>query len=341
MKNFTLLWLTLSLFFSFQSNAQIFDSENFNALTAGNIGTNTTGTVAGQGNFYTITNTGLNSDFQIVDAGGGDNVLQITGSSNGSGTRYIWKDGLNDFWNNTRTPTNNIIEVEFWFFTGSTTTSKNEISVEIYDTGYTKIIAGLVFFPETKIIEGLLYANGSSGLGTYYVFLGNGGTADVVLLEDTWYKAGIAFDVTTGEVTYRSSDFYLAYNGSAMGNTPFETDIVVYPGTDNTVSTTSYFDDFKVRAVATEMLLLGVDNNEISKSIKLFPNPVNDVINLTMPNTIKPDRFEISDINGRIVKTLIDKNIRNQISVSELSSGVYLLNIYSTEGKTTKKFIKN
>lgn len=341
MKKITLVTVALSLFISFQSHAQIFDSESFNTLTIGNIGTNATGDVAGQGGFKTLTASGLNSDFQVIDIGSSDKALQIFGSNTATGSRFIWKDGLDTFWSSTRASTNNIIEVEFWFFTGPATTSKNEINIEIYDAGYTKVIAGLAFSPETKIIQGLLYANGGSGLATYYVSLGNEGLMDVTLLENTWHKVGVSFNVATGQVIYRSNDFYIGFVGSAAGIIPFETDISIYAGTGNTTSAFFVIDDFEVRAVPTEMLLSNIEGNKaLSQKINLFPNPVVNVLNFEIPNGIKVDKFEIYDVNGRLIKTIANKTMRHQIPVSDLNSGVYLLNIYSGENKITKKFIK-
>ena len=342
MKKITfLILITASFFLSFEASAQLFDLEDFNSLTLGNIGTDPDGNTPGQGGLLTITGSGVNTDFQVIDSGVPElgNILQFIGSDETTDVRYLWKDGLEDFWNNTRTSGNDVLEVDFVFFTGGATTSKNELRLEIYDAGFTKIIAGLIFYPETKIIQGMVYANGGSGLGTYIVSLGAGATSDAVLLEDSFYPVGVAFDVATGTVTFRSVDFYISFPGAAMNNIPFEADLSVYPGAGNTASSVSFIDNFKIRAVDTEMLL-GTTDNELSQSVKVFPNPVNNVVNLSLTSNIIPTKIEIVDVNGRIVKS-INNTIRNQIDVSELSKGLYLLNIYSIEGKATKKFMKN
>jgi hypothetical protein len=50
---------------------------------------------------------------------------------------------------------------------------------------------------------------------------------------------------------------------------------------------------------------------------------------------------EFTDVNGRIVKNVkFDGVSETQISVSELSSGIYMMKIVSDKGTTTKKVIK-
>lgn len=75
------------------------------------------------------------------------------------------------------------------------------------------------------------------------------------------------------------------------------------------------------------------------KDLIIFPNPVQN--KLTIQSTSNDfDNFSITDINGRIILS-IEKYISNEIDVSTLNSGMYFLNIQSSEGNVTKKFIKN
>jgi hypothetical protein len=53
------------------------------------------------------------------------------------------------------------------------------------------------------------------------------------------------------------------------------------------------------------------------------------------------ENVTIVDVNGRTVKTVVDNQTQLQINVSDLTSGVYFMNIETNEGKTVKKFIKN
>lgn len=74
------------------------------------------------------------------------------------------------------------------------------------------------------------------------------------------------------------------------------------------------------------------------KDLIVYPNPVQDRL-FIQSATDDFDSISISDINGRVVNSL--KIVSNEIDVSGLQSGMYFLNIQSSEGKLTKKFIKN
>ncbi|MCG2420564.1 T9SS type A sorting domain-containing protein, partial [Aequorivita sp. F47161] len=52
------------------------------------------------------------------------------------------------------------------------------------------------------------------------------------------------------------------------------------------------------------------------------------------------DSVSIMDINGRIV-IASEKLISNKIDISALKAGMYFITATTSEGKTTKKFIKN
>lgn len=81
---------------------------------------------------------------------------------------------------------------------------------------------------------------------------------------------------------------------------------------------------------------LGIDNNVLAQ-ISLFPNPATDVINIQVPATIEIKSVILYDVLGKIVSRTI---LNNQINVSELSRGIYLLNIETSRGNLTRKIIK-
>ncbi|MGB3344694.1 MAG: T9SS type A sorting domain-containing protein [Aequorivita sp.] len=82
---------------------------------------------------------------------------------------------------------------------------------------------------------------------------------------------------------------------------------------------------------------LGVKGKSL-KDFLIFPNPVHD--KLKFQSAINHfDAVVITDINGRTVLSL-EKQIPNEIDVSILKSGMYFLNIQSSDGNAIKKFIK-
>lgn len=69
----------------------------------------------------------------------------------------------------------------------------------------------------------------------------------------------------------------------------------------------------------------------------MYPNPTNNVLNLTFPNTVnKP--YSVYDLMGReVLKGSLNNTTQAQINVSTLQSGSYILRIAGT----TQKFVKN
>ncbi len=90
---------------------------------------------------------------------------------------------------------------------------------------------------------------------------------------------------------------------------------------------------------AQDRSTLSIANNTLQLSdIKLFPNPTANVLNISTSdlNTIKS--LQITDLNGRTFIKLNDNF--ESINVSSLQSGLYLIQMKTSEGNITKRFIK-
>ena len=85
-------------------------------------------------------------------------------------------------------------------------------------------------------------------------------------------------------------------------------------------------------------ILLSTNNNILTDNISIYPNPVNDILNIKSKDNQKIS-FVIIDINGReiISKTSNDNNI----NVSNLKKGIYFVKITNDNSSITKKIIKN
>jgi len=84
--------------------------------------------------------------------------------------------------------------------------------------------------------------------------------------------------------------------------------------------------------------LLGL--NEVEKTnFKLYPNPVKEELNI---NFLKDTNglMTIYNILGEVVLTKNISGVNNQIKVSNLQSGVYLVKITSENSSVTKKIVK-
>ena len=355
MKKLLLLFISS---FAFTSQAQdLFFTENCESLTIGNVGTDLTGATPGQGNWYTYTPTtavpaGTNSDYQVInDAVSSSKVFQITGTSGSAGTRFLSQD-ITSAWTN-RTSGNDIIQMEYDFYTGSgSTTSLNTFRTYIYNTDATngstiKAVAGYFFDPATLKLSGWAYYTNTTvtpNVTGYYTF--NLITGGLTLDANTWYRLGLAYDYNTGDVTWKESTglFYGGVTAASSGFDLTDCDFAVSSGSvtggaQNAASNQMLVDNVTVTAVSTESLL-GVKSQVANKDFTVFPNPTKDFINVTNGGS-SINTIEISDLNGRVVKSVYALDSSNvQVSVSDLSVGVYMMKINSDKGTTTKKVIK-
>jgi len=352
----TLLSLAL-ISFGFAANAQVITDETFDAYFPGNIGTDITGVTPSNG-IYTLATNGAapttatnaaNENFQVVESSEQHvNVLQMIGTNGDKGSRNMWFEYFPEGWAD-RTAGNDIVEVEFDLFTGTPGVSKNRMGLYVYDLTRTKILTGFSFDTSTLVLSGVAYYLAPTPPAGNYLFYLGGGTNNIILPANTWVRLGASFNKTSGQVIWKGSN--PVFNGQVVGagaaTDPDRTSFVSVSGTTtvapivtNTAAATVLFDNISVRASSTDTLL-GVETVVISDgSFAVFPNPATNVINIANDNT-KIKAITMTDLNGRIVKQSSFENLSKvQLNISELASGVYMMNIQSAEGEVTKKIIK-
>ena len=347
--------LSLALFATSFSFSQVLQSDNFNSFVVGNVGTAFSGASTGQGGYYTeatngtaptTSNNAANSNFQIVSSGNGStNGLSLVGPNGDKGSRFMWKDGLLTAWNN-RTAGNNIIEVEVDINPGTRGTSRNGFGLRIYNSDYTRTLAGFQVNANTGELSLIAYSTPAATPGNFIYPLA--AAPGVQLPENAWSRVGISYNFTTGEVLINSTAITggpLFVNGSSAGSNPVEVDFVVTNGSvttpsviNNTASATMLFDNLVTRASNTDTLLSSTQFVGGDNSFVIYPNPTKDLLNISNPNNFDINNISVTDINGRVVKN--QSGDLTQINVSDLNAGVYFVTIEAAEGKTTKKFIK-
>src|SRR5690554_3999956 len=139
-----LLYTVLALLAAHFAAAQVLWSENFDNLTIGNIGTDHTGNTPGQGGWYTLSSVNAdpakvsNNYFKIIAEPGRGNVMEIT-SPDTLGTSNIEKRGLETFWNN-RTTGNEVLKIEYDFFTGDSLLNATSFWNNISGTNLTQML---------------------------------------------------------------------------------------------------------------------------------------------------------------------------------------------------------
>lgn len=79
---------------------------------------------------------------------------------------------------------------------------------------------------------------------------------------------------------------------------------------------------------------LNTNHVVLSEHIKVYPNPVSETINIISDETI--DRIELFSVLGKLEYTADNKN---QVTVDELSTGMYLLKITIGDKQVTKRIV--
>jgi hypothetical protein len=74
------------------------------------------------------------------------------------------------------------------------------------------------------------------------------------------------------------------------------------------------------------------------EEVKIYPNPVNDVLYVVIPQDTDIERITLYNINGQIIK-IIDQTFQ-EIPMGGLSSGIYFLEFHSADRNQIKQVIK-
>ena len=103
----------------------------------------------------------------------------------------------------------------------------------------------------------------------------------------------------------------------------------------NSPGATYFIDDFQITWQETNDAILSINEGEM-EPLNIYPNPAEDF--LVINNIFdRPQKIEIYSITGKILKSVNLDSANNEVDVSSLNPGVYIL---KTEDYKTHKFIK-
>ncbi|MEZ4722234.1 MAG: T9SS type A sorting domain-containing protein [Flavobacteriales bacterium] len=83
-------------------------------------------------------------------------------------------------------------------------------------------------------------------------------------------------------------------------------------------------------------LVLGIAESGQSISVRVYPNPVRDVINIQANNNELPSSIVLRDMNGRV---LVQETKSNQLNVRDISAGTYLIDVRLKDAGFSKLII--
>ncbi|TQD38677.1 T9SS type A sorting domain-containing protein [Haloflavibacter putidus] len=82
---------------------------------------------------------------------------------------------------------------------------------------------------------------------------------------------------------------------------------------------------------------LAVDSEELENNISLYPNPVNERLNVEVSNSIQVTSATMFDVLGKSNPVQLNNGV---INTSSLAAGVYILQLETNQGTLTKKIVK-
>ncbi|CAN1497015.1 Secretion system C-terminal sorting domain [Flavobacteriaceae bacterium] len=233
--------------------------------------------------------------------------------------------------------------------TGTGATATNDWFLYDGGTGSTLAqsgtISALAFSNGTTVSSGRMYSRGINLAAnevatiTYYVrnYLGAGATGSAS------YKLTVGNAQTTAAQTTvlatETGISSIAFAPKSFTYTPTTAGVYYFSflhnSPANTTSQALIVDTFAVSQVLSTSEFL-------TSKFSVSPNPANDFISVTNSDNILVSGISITDLNGRIVKQNSYTNVSDiQVNVSDLSSGMYMMNITSDKGSVTKKIVKN
>lgn len=339
--------LLATLYFSAQAAfAQQIINEDFDSYNIGDVGTDLSGNVAGQGGWKTLTLTGGNlSNFRIEAEGGKGNVLTIvsantatTAQNNNAG--YVFKEFASNAWTG-RTTGNNVLRVEYEFYTGMEGSALSNHRNVISSANH--VIAGFDYDPKTRILSGLTGYNNQGQVGFFLVKLGKNGanSVDLVLPDNTWVKVYYQLDYSLNKVNYQIPSLNIKEEISTVSfatEIPVKVGVMTYCLNGNKAASTVMYDNLTVAAVGTTQLAL---QEVVSSKFNLYPNPVNDIVTISNGENIGIEQVTITDLSGRAVRTYeLNQQAEIQLNISDLNAGIYIFNVKTKEGTAVKKVIK-
>ncbi|WP_080779116.1 M28 family peptidase [Chryseobacterium phocaeense] len=89
-------------------------------------------------------------------------------------------------------------------------------------------------------------------------------------------------------------------------------------------------------AVATGTLATDDIQSGNLETVKIYPNPAQNVLHIELPKNDKNFKVEVTDMNGRL---LLNAENENKLNTSGLANGVYMVTVKSDKHNVTRKII--
>lgn len=186
--------------------------------------------------------------------------------------------------------------------------------------------------------------------------IGGGSTLELITIMQ---PSSLGNPTVTTPVSYNQNDTATALtattgtNGTGLIWFTTETggngDTVAPTPSTATVGNTSYWvastsaigcESGRTEIVVTVESQLSTSNFEMANNIKMYPNPINNLVTVEVKNLTNAI-LQVVDISGKILINQSLNTSSNTVNVSQLPTGLYFFKVSSNEGEATSKIIKN
>ncbi len=126
----------------------------------------------------------------------------------------------------------------------------------------------------------------------------------------------------------KNSESYYQYTDNLMSIEKSTTNILYYRL--NQV-------DFDGKSSLSEIKIVKLE--EVNNEINVYPNPTNNVLNISFTPQSSSVVMNLYDITGNIIKNVTTLNSNNQIDLSELNNGIYFIIVTGNNLFLSRKFV--
>ena len=156
----------------------------------------------------------------------------------------------------------------------------------------------------------------------------------------------ITLALGAGATPLNAGESYLVVLGSS-GDGGLTDDLIISTAGVSEAQTSFYYDMTDLTwyyGTLTPMVRMnfdpsvGVNEVEDNHGLRVFPNPANDVINISLSKEINAT-ITLLDISGKVVKTQALNGISTSINTASLNSGVYFVTINDGTSVSTQKVV--
>ena len=195
-------------------------------------------------------------------------------------------------------------------------------------------------------------ATAISDVGNYDIVLANGtdNNYSFLLINGTLSVTKKNISITADDITKSIGDTdptltYQITNGNLVNGDTFSGNLTRIAGESigtyaiqigSLTSGRNYLESF-TEGIFTISSTASTKEDFVDNNLKIYPNPVNDILNIKISNSIKIEEVNIYNILGKIVLKTINQH---KINVSKLNKGVFLIKIKTNKGVLIKKLIK-